>query len=250
MKPTSIFIKAVTLAGSVVLAAALQAGTDAQFSKANQEYADGKFREAINDYEAVVQAGEWTANLFYDLGNAYFRTSNFGRAILNYERALALQPNHPEAQANLRIARDEARALELSPDWANRLGRFVTANQSAVAAAILFWAGLFPGVVFLFAPRRRRSVLALSFCALLSAGLLIFFLITLEHGPKGASLAVVTASDVTARLATADTSASVMALPAGSEVKVSQQRGDWSYVELPNNQRGWIPAKSVELVRM
>jgi tetratricopeptide (TPR) repeat protein len=238
------------LAGSFLLASAVLAQTDAQFSKANQEYADGKFKDAISDYEAIVHSGEWSANLFYDLGNAYFRTSDFGRAILNYERALALQPNHPEAQANLRIARDEARALELPPDWAYRFSRFITSNQSAIGAAVLFWAGLFLGVGFLFTSPRRRSLLTLSFCALFSAFFLIYFLMTVEGGPKGASLAVVTANDITARLATADTAASIMALPAGSEVKVSQQRGDWVYVDLPSNQRGWIPAKSIELVRM
>jgi hypothetical protein len=250
MKRPVTFIRILILGGSLARACVLQAETNTQFSKANQEYADGKFGEAINDYEAVVHAGEWTANLFYDLGNAYFRSSNFGRAILNYERALALQPNHPEARANLRIARDEAHALELSPDWGSRLGRFVNFNYVAIAAAILFWTGLFLAAAFFFASGRRGRLLAFSLCALLFAACLIFLLATVEHGSKGASLAVVTGGDVTARLATADSSASVMALPAGSEVKISQQRGDWSYVDLPNNQRGWIPAQSVELVRM
>ena len=59
-----------------------------------------------------ADAGPYSANLFYNLGNAYFRTGNFGRAILNYERALALDRHHPESEANLRVVRDEARALE------------------------------------------------------------------------------------------------------------------------------------------
>src|ERR671928_2248946 len=85
---------------------------DTQFAKANQEYAQGHFKEAIAGYEGLVRAGQWHANLFYDLGNAYFRTGDFGRAILNYERTLSLDRRHPEAQANLQIARNEARALE------------------------------------------------------------------------------------------------------------------------------------------
>ena len=66
----------------------------ADFAKANQEYAQGHFKEAISGYEALVRAGQWSANVFYDLGNAYFRTGDFGRAILNYERALALERHH------------------------------------------------------------------------------------------------------------------------------------------------------------
>ena len=93
----------------------LAAEPSAQFAKANQEYAGGDFKAAIADYEELVRSGQDTPNVFYNLGNAYFRQNNFGRAILNYERALALEPHHPEAQANLRVARDEARALELIP---------------------------------------------------------------------------------------------------------------------------------------
>src|SRR5580765_5813741 len=93
---------------------------DLQFNKANQEYAQGHFKEAITGYEALVHGGQWNANLFYNLGNAYFRTRDFGRAILNYERALALDRHHPEATANLQIARDEARALELQPSKLER----------------------------------------------------------------------------------------------------------------------------------
>jgi hypothetical protein len=60
----------------------------------------------------------------------------------------------------------------------------------------------------------------------------------------------VTGKDVQARLATADTANSVLALPEGSEIKILSTRGDWIYAALPNNLRGWIPAKSTELVRL
>jgi tetratricopeptide (TPR) repeat protein len=238
------------LVGSLAFAAPAPTGSDAQFARANQEYAEGKFREAISDYEAIAQAGDLTAALFYDLGNAYFRTQDFGRAILNYERAQALEPNHPEAQANLRIARDEARALELVPGWPERFGQFVSLNQQTMAATILFWTGSFLLVTFIFLQRRRKSVLALSLCSLVAATLLIFAIIATENGSTGRSLAIVTNGETQARLATADTAATVLVLPAGSEVKVEQQRGDWAYAVLPNNLRGWIPAKNIELVRL
>ena len=100
----------------------------ADFAKANEEFTQGHFKEAIAGYEALVGAGHWNANLFYDLGNAYFRTRDFGRAILNYERALALDNHHPEATANLQIARDEARALELQPTKLERYLQFASIN--------------------------------------------------------------------------------------------------------------------------
>src|SRR5436189_5320509 len=81
---------------------------DDLFAKANTEFAAGNFKAAIADYQAVVGSGEWSANLFYDLGNAYFRHGDLGRAILNYVRALRLDRLHPEAAANLRIAPDQS----------------------------------------------------------------------------------------------------------------------------------------------
>src|SRR5437660_12920211 len=120
----------------------LMAQPAAQFAKANQEYAAGDFKAAIDDYEELVRSGQDTPNLFYNLGNAYFRKNDFGRAILNYERALALDPHHPEAEANLRIARDEARALELVPNRWERIFAFADENLYARSASISCWIGI------------------------------------------------------------------------------------------------------------
>src|SRR5436189_3293214 len=133
------------------------AQTDPDFAKANEEFAQGHFKEAIAGYEALVRAGQWNANLFYDLGNAYFRTRDFGRAILNYERALALDQHHPEATANLQIARDESRALELQPSRLERYLQFASINQYSIGAAIALWLGMF-GIVALIFARRRSAV--------------------------------------------------------------------------------------------
>src|SRR5437868_15297641 len=99
MKPKLIIVDLVVIFAALCIATPARA----QFEKANQEYAAGQFKEAVNDYEALVKNGEYSANVFYNLGNAYFRVQDFGKAILNYERALALDRNHPEAQANLRV---------------------------------------------------------------------------------------------------------------------------------------------------
>jgi tetratricopeptide (TPR) repeat protein len=222
----------------------------AEFAKGNQEYAQGNFKEAINNYEAVVHAGHWNANLFYDLGNAYFRTHDFGRAILNYERALALDNHHPEATANLQIARDEARALELQPTKLERYLQFASVNQYAIAASVAFWLGIFGIVALIFARRRSAALLFLSILCLLVGGLAVWAIHTLDNGSEGRGLAIVTGNDVQARLATADTANSVLALPPGSEIKILSMRGDWMYAALPNDLRGWIQTKNAEQVRL
>lgn len=222
----------------------------AEFAKANQEFDQGHFKEAIAGYEAVVRAGQWNANLFYDLGNAYFRTRDFGRAILNYERALALDRHHPEATANLQIARDEARALELQPTRLERYVQFATINQYSIAGAIALWLGIFGIVTLMFARRRSAALMSLSLLCLLVCAVAIWAIHKLDHGSKGRALAIVTGNDVQARLATADTANSVLALPAGSEIKILSTRGDWMYAALPNDLRGWIQTKNAEQVRL
>jgi len=226
------------------------AGVDeSTFAKANQDYAEMRFEGAAEGYESLVRLGHWNATVFYDLGNAYYRLGSFGKAILNYERALALDPRHPEAEANLRLARDEARALELRKDWIERYAGVATVKQYTIAAAVAFWFALFM-IAHLFLSRRRSAGrIALIALSLLVSGASVFAIFTLEDGSRGNALAIVTAKEIEARLATADNAKSVLLLPAGSEIKVLSERGDWVYAALPNNQRGWIPASSAERVR-
>jgi tetratricopeptide (TPR) repeat protein len=221
---------------------------DAEFAKANQAFAQGHFKEAISGYEALIRAGQFSANVFYDLGNAYFRTGDFGRAILNYQRALALERHHPEATANLQIARDEAHSLEIQPGLAERYLQFASVNQYSVTAAIAFWLAIFGIVALIFARRRSATVSAVSVCCLVVCAIAVWAIFTLARGSKGQ--AIVTGKNVQARLATADTANSVLALPPGSEIKILSTRGDWIYAALPNNTRGWIPAKDAEQVRL
>lgn len=223
---------------------------ESTFAKANTDYAAGQFPAAIKGYEALVESRQWNPTLFYDLGNAYFRKGDPGRAILNYERALALDPNHAEAKANLQLVRDQARALELAPGWfESRLG-FLTRDQYTWLAAAAFWgvAAVLCGLYF----ARRRAVVwifALVLAGTISA-VAAFAAYQLETGRAGAGLAIVTKKNIQARLATAESAGTVLLLPAGSQIKILSTRGEWSYAALPNDLRGWIPAQSAERVRL
>ena len=221
---------------------------DTIFAKANADYAAGNFKSAITGYESLAGNHKLSASVFYDLGNAYFRAGDFGRAILNYERALALNPNQPEAVANLRLVRDQTRALELTRTWPQEHLAFLTPNEYAWVAAATFWIAVFILAGFYFA-KRRPVVWTFTFVLLgaLCAGS-IFVAATLEKSDR--DLAIVTRKAIQARLATADNAGTVLLLPPGSEVRVLSTRGAWSYAELPNELRGWIPAASAERVRL
>jgi tetratricopeptide (TPR) repeat protein len=235
---------------AIAFAAAVRAGDETAFANANQAYADGRFEEAARVYQNLIQSGNWNANLFYDLGNARYRLGDFGQAILNYERALALEPRHPEAEANLRLARDEARALEMRRDWIERYAAMATVKQYTITAAIGFWIAVFLAAHSFFAGRRSAGRMALIVLSLLVCGASIFGIVTLENGTRGSTLAIITAKEADARLATADTAKSILVLPAGSEINILSERGDWIYAALPNDQRGWIPASSAQRVRL
>lgn len=229
---------AVIALGCAATTPVLRGDQNPEFVKANEAYSQGHFQEAIDGYQNLIRSGHWSANLFYDLGNASFRLENFGEAILNYQRALALDPHHPEAAANLRLVRDEARALELKRSVLERYLGAGTFAQYSTVASTAFWFALF-ALTHLFYSRRRSAafIAFIVFTIAVFAGA-VYALYSLETGSKGKTLAIVTGKNIEARLATADNASSVLALPAGSEIKVLSQRGDWIYAALPNNLRG------------
>src|SRR5437870_13197409 len=102
MKIRGYFIAASLCALSI---SSLSAQADADFAKANRDFAQGHFKEAISGYEALIRDGQWSANVFYDIGNAYFGAGDFGRYILNYERAHSDALTTPVVKHNYQIAR-------------------------------------------------------------------------------------------------------------------------------------------------
>src|SRR5256885_11648501 len=87
----------------------VSAADESAFAKANQAYTEARFQEAAEGYENLIQSGQWNATLFYDLGNAYYWLGHFGKAILNYEPAVAPEPQQTGTGADLRPAPDAER---------------------------------------------------------------------------------------------------------------------------------------------
>ena len=142
---TRYFLKAVLIciAACVTLnRTARAAANGGGFSQGNAFYAAGDFAGAAGAYEAQVRRGEYTANLFYNLADAYYRQGNRGRAVLNYQRALILDPSHAEAAANLAFVRGVKPAAPASGGW------IVGAVPWLTAAAFLAGDGRFGLGVF------------------------------------------------------------------------------------------------------
>ncbi|MDR3402538.1 MAG: hypothetical protein P4L99_08570 [Chthoniobacter sp.] len=222
-------------------------GRAGDFEAANNAYDQGKFAEAKSGYEKLLESGSGSANVYYDLANADYRLGSAGRAILNYERALVLSPRHPEARANLKLLREQNGAKLLPRSWNARVAALLSPTVWTILAAVAGWVVIF-GLVFLVTSRRDDNF-GLWLGALTGAAVCAVSLVSLWSIAKDQTLAVITAKQTEARLAPAESAGVAEALPAGSQVRVLSERGEWIYCELPGQGRGWVPEGAVERVR-
>ncbi|HEX8295785.1 MAG TPA: tetratricopeptide repeat protein [Chthoniobacteraceae bacterium] len=217
----------------------------AGFESANQLYEAGKFVEAREEYRQLLDGGQRTANLYYNLGNTEYRLGAPGLAILEYERALEADPSHPEAQANLKLLRGQTGARVRAEDWGDRHFPRWGNSVYVVALTVSVWAGLF-ALAALVGRSARGAPLVF---AAVAFGIAIYFAAGIWRHERRQPRAIITA-EVEARLAPAESAGPAGSLPVGSEVWILSERGDWAYCELPDaTNRGWINLKALERVR-
>ncbi len=233
---------AMTLLNTVVLA-------ESNFERGNALFEAGKFAEAAQAYEQSIQEGVSGANVYFNLGNANLRAGEKGRAVLNYERALALRPGHPEAAANLAFLQRSLSLPVPAPTAWHQFGEWMGVDAMAVVTAIGIWI-LLAGLVALLGPWRRPalgwSLLVVGAVPFAAGGLM---LLGMHGGPRDPARAIVVSDEpAKAHYAPADNSRDVQVLPAGSEVRLLQDRGNWIYVEVAGGVRGWMAAGLVDTV--
>ncbi len=228
---------------------AIQAHAQASpFDAANRAYEQGKFSEAKIGYENLVEAGEWSANLFYNLGNADHRLGAPGRAILDYERALALDPAHPEARANVELLRKQTGAKRRATVWQDKLLGWPAGDAWVAGAAAAGWVALFGIALLCTAKRAEKTGLWLVTITGFFACAYLVAVLWWQHQESAAAIVVVQSTE--ARLQPADSAGLAETLPAGSRVLVLRERGEWLYCMLPGQKPGWIPRPALERVRL
>ncbi|MBX7257073.1 MAG: tetratricopeptide repeat protein [Candidatus Hydrogenedentes bacterium] len=219
------------------------------FDRANQMYSQGDYASAINLYEQLVRDGVVDANVFYNLGNAYYRDNQLGAAITNYERALHLSPHFEAAARNLDVCiafTKQQRPRPLPPAW----------EQS-----MLFWhAGFAPRTVFSLAVAcwvLFWGVLAVRYWRVLPysrlAASLLFLLACLFGLSSWAKyhpmpLAVASAEQVPVRYGTGENEAVRFELGLGDRVVIEGRSGDWVRVRTSDGERGWTKLSALALV--
>lgn len=205
----------------------------------------GKHVEAAASYEDFLKKKPTSLAALFNLGNCYFATKNYGKAILAYERALSINPRAADVRKNLALARKAAfpnEAIDVS------VGRFSLLSRSEWAMLLVHAACLI-GISSLgatFFPRARKRLLL---AAASSLFLLILSIIAWQQRRGESQRAIVTASESNLLLSPFSTAEEVTPCPSGTMVFMEQSQTDFTYVRLASsNTAGWIPTKNIERI--
>jgi len=224
------------------------------FFEGNQAYSQGRYQDAIAHYREAAESEGVSASLLFNLANAYQQQGNTGQAILNYERALALDPGDADIQANLeRLRKDVGLYSEAAPIWLRFFETLSLNSWTLLASGAFFAVGLLfllRGVLpFLRKQGKAEKPLAfLPFRTVISL-LLVVMAVSITGvwaQFQNVNRAVVTQPDARLLISPFESAESIAPIKEGRVVEILKDFGDFSYVREANGQTGWISKKSAE----
>jgi tetratricopeptide (TPR) repeat protein len=243
VKTSLIILLALVVAGNI-----FAADVASDFSAANELYAKGKFSDAADAYEKILQSGAQSPALLFNAGNAEFKAGHLGLAIAAYRRASQLSPRDDEIRANLAFVRNQVKGATFRESrWQGWFGA-LTLNEGALLTAALFWMTL-----ALFIARQFRPVLVpkLKTTTRLFATLTIFSVSVLGLQAANhfwSATAVVVSTGATARSGPFDDAQSAFTVHDGAELSVLDRHDNWVQVAGGAGQTGWLTVKQVEVL--
>lgn len=229
-------------------------GQQAFFDEGNRLYQDGDYAGALESYRRILDEGWESGSLHFNIGNAYFKLGEIGKAILAFERARRLMPRDEDILFNLELARsltaDEIAPLprfwpfDVVSWWVGLLPR--SALMTVVAGA--YWLT----VVCLVLLVLRRGNAAVRWVAVLGAGLTVAFgvnLVVRESGLGQAEEAIVMAAEVGVRSAPSDDAdLQVFTIHEGTKVRIDRASDAWVEIVLEDGKVGWVLADVLERI--
>ena len=240
-------------AWTMIVASVGSAGTTQDaFTCANKLYRDGKYTQAVSAYQKILAEGIASPSLFYNLGNAYAKAGEVGKAVLAYERALREDPRDPETRANLQYVRSllsdkteegglQAVLGQIAP------GQWLSYRENVWGFAVFYWFGAIVSVAGILLRRRWKGVLVGSFVLLgiaLLLGTVLFFRSPLWADPK----AIVLAKEVEVRYGPVLGESAAFTLHEGSMVRILRTEKDWDQILFAKGKVGWVTADSLEKI--
>ena len=225
--------------------------------KANELYTQEKFNEAIEVYEQLLGTNLESAEAYFNLGNAYYKTNQFPRAILNYERAKLLSPDDEDITFNLQVANQRVvDAVEELPGifivrWWNSLVNSLTTDTWALISIIAFVLFLTLAGLYFFA--RSGDIRRIAFW--IGCFLFVFSMLTWSFAASQKSrlvdhtYAIIIQPTVTLKSSPSEKGTNVFVVHEGLKVKITDQLGDdWLEVRLADGNKGWLQTESIERI--
>ena len=219
------------------------------FEAANKLYEEGKFAEAAAGYDQVLQSGRVSPALYFNLGNAWFKSGQIGKAITAYRRAEQLAPRDPDIRANLQFARNQVQGPTLHGNaWRRGLGQLSLNEWSALAAMALWVLFLLLAAVQwrpALKPGLRTPILA-SLAAVVLLGACVGAALAQSRSFR---LCVVIKPEAVVRFGWLDETPTAFSVHDGAELQVLDQHNDRLQVSAGPLRMGWIRSDQVLLVR-
>lgn len=225
-------------------------------ANADSAYARQQYQQAIKDYEELLHDGV-SAELYYNLGNAYYRTDNITRAVLNYERALLLSPGDGDIRFNLQMARSKTiDKITLESEmffvtWYHALVNIMSVDGWARTALVSFALAIVLALAYLFSARiwvRKVGFFGgLAFIA-------VFILANLFAYQQRQELvnrtgAIIISSAVPVKSTPSKSGTDLFILHEGTKVEITDgtMRG-WKEIRVADGKEGWIETSKIEII--
>lgn len=223
---------------------------------ADSAYIKGNYQQAAEMYEHILKGGE-AAEIYYNLGNSYYKSDNIAKAILNYERALLLRPDNADIRANLEIARSKT-IDKVNPipevffiSWAKSLINCLSIDQWAKSGIISFVLCLISILLFFFSKTViwKKCGFILGMVFMLSVVLCNIFANYQKKQILNRNDAIILDPSVTVRSTPSETGTSLFILHEGRKIHVKDDSmKEWKEISLEDGKVGWIPASAMELI--
>lgn len=224
--------------------------------QAEEAYKNENYAQAAELYDQLLQEKGESPQIYYNLGNTYYKMDEIGKAILNYERAHILDPSDKDIQFNLEMAKaKKVDAIEntepiLLKRWINNFKDTLGEKGWGVTAITLFT--LFLISLFLFFFGRAILLKKIGFYVGLSALLLSITANTFAHMQRHKieerKEAVIMAATVTVKSSPDKSGTDLFLLHEGTKVSIKSTLTNWTEIELPNGNVGWIENNKIEKI--
>ncbi len=224
-----------------------------KFAQANDLYRKGNYTEAATAYEAILAEKKESPELYYNLGNAYYKLDKVAPAIYNYEKALLLNPNYRDAKVNLAYA-NKMTADHIKPALKAGFGQFLNRFTSsyhydswawgAVACAFLFLGG-FVGYYFSATTLLKRIFFGSMMVVLAGIVLSIFAAVYIRASQSAQHPAIVFDEVISVKAEPNANADDAFLLHEGTRVNVLDKLDNWKKIQLADDTQGWIPAKAI-----